>query len=245
MTRTILRVLLALMLGLLGFLRWPAISPAQADTCDSGGSGSSGDTCVNSGDSDAEADQEGSSESGDAVGGQTVGTVSDGDASIDATNRSDDVDVTTGDASGSNTAEVDAHAGVIKGPVSRDVEFSEEFSELLDEIFGPGFAEFLEQLLGTGSTCTSGGSGTRGDLCVNVGDADATTNQSADSTSGDGVAGQVVGLVTSRRGRANLVLSNISTDSVVASGNAEISNTSTTDATASALDSIGFVATPK
>jgi hypothetical protein len=56
------------------------------------------------GDNETRSDQEGSAESGDAVGGQVVGIVSSGDASVDATNVSEDVDVVTGDAEGENSA---------------------------------------------------------------------------------------------------------------------------------------------
>lgn len=50
------------------------------------------------------ANQRGSSESSDAVSGEVTGVVSAGDASVDSTNRRQDVDVETGDASGSNSA---------------------------------------------------------------------------------------------------------------------------------------------
>jgi hypothetical protein len=61
-------------------------------------------TNVQEGDNDTETDQEGSASSGDAVAGQVTGVVSSGDTSVDATNRSEDVDVTTGDADGENSA---------------------------------------------------------------------------------------------------------------------------------------------
>ena len=56
-----------------------------------------------SGDS-ASASQTGTSASGDGVGGQVIGVVSAGDASVDATNGSEDVDVESGDAETDQTA---------------------------------------------------------------------------------------------------------------------------------------------
>ena len=50
------------------------------------------------------ASQTGTSSSGDGVGGQVIGVVSAGDASIDATNSSEDVGVETGDAETDQTA---------------------------------------------------------------------------------------------------------------------------------------------
>ena len=44
------------------------------------------------------ASQTGDASTGDGVGGQVIGVVSAGDTSVDATNRSEDVDVETGDA---------------------------------------------------------------------------------------------------------------------------------------------------
>jgi hypothetical protein len=55
-------------------------------------------TNVQEGDNDLEANQSASAASGDGVGGQVLGAVSAGDTSIDATNRSEDVDLDTGDA---------------------------------------------------------------------------------------------------------------------------------------------------
>ncbi|MEX0874894.1 MAG: hypothetical protein WD179_08040, partial [Actinomycetota bacterium] len=57
------------------------------------------------GDNEANVEQSGAANSGDAVGGQVVGVVSSGDASVDGTNRSEDVDIETGDATGSNEAD--------------------------------------------------------------------------------------------------------------------------------------------
>jgi hypothetical protein len=64
------------------------------------------DTAVNvqEGDNSDATAQQGSAGSGDAVTGQVVGVVSSGDASLDATNRSEDADAASGDADGANTS---------------------------------------------------------------------------------------------------------------------------------------------
>jgi hypothetical protein len=61
-------------------------------------------TAVNAqdGDNDLGADQSATGSSGDGVGGQVLGIVSAGDASVDATNHSEDVDLETGDGDASN-----------------------------------------------------------------------------------------------------------------------------------------------
>lgn len=59
---------------------------------------------VQEGDNESDTSQSGDAASGDAVAGQVVGVVSAGDTSLDATNRSEDVDVETGDAEGDNTS---------------------------------------------------------------------------------------------------------------------------------------------
>jgi hypothetical protein len=57
------------------------------------------------------------------------------------------------------------------------------------------------------------------------GDNRKTISQNADATSGDGVAGQVAGVVTSAGGSASVVLANTSTDIDSTSGNSDFSNT--------------------
>jgi hypothetical protein len=196
-------------LGLVGGVAW-AGEGTPDDVCQSGpdasgapSTASSDDTCVNSGDADGAADQEGSASSGDGVAGQVAGVVSAGDASVDATNRSDDVSVTTGDANATNIVDtLDVTAGVFKGDPSAD-----------DEV-----CESEPDASGVGSEATSAR------LCVNTGDADGAADQAADAASGDGVGGQVIGVVTSAGGSADLVLDNESTDSDVTTGNAEVTN---------------------
>ncbi len=76
-----------------------------ADVDCTGGPGNSG-TCTNlqDGDNDLSSDQSANATSGDGVGGQVLGIVSAGDASVDATNHSEDVDLETGGAEAENVA---------------------------------------------------------------------------------------------------------------------------------------------
>jgi hypothetical protein len=106
-----------------------------------------------------------SAASGDGVGGQVLGIVSAGDASVDATNESTDVDVETGLASADN------FLGHTVGQVSD----------------------------GGGDNFTDG-------------EISSEVAQDATATSGDAVAGQVAGVVTSAGGSADLVLANTSDD---------------------------------
>ena len=70
-------------------------------------------TNVQEGDNDVDGEQNATARSGDGVGGQVLGGVSSGELSVDATNRTSDVDVETGDATAENSfaAFVGLHAG--------------------------------------------------------------------------------------------------------------------------------------
>src|SRR5918996_1180288 len=120
----IVRLLLIGALALTGLFGFVSTSSAQDvnDPCqsnldasaddDSTATSTTNNNCSNSGDADSAADQSGSASSGDGVAGQVAGVVSAGDASVDATNRSDDVSVATGDANGTNDANLDVRAGI-------------------------------------------------------------------------------------------------------------------------------------
>ena len=149
-----------------------------------GGAAYAQDADIEVGDAEASADQSGTAASGDAVGGQVVGVVSAGDASVDATNLSRDVDIETGDADASNNAYVVA----------------------IQASYAYAYA------------------GALGDADVEIGDASAAAAQSANAVSGDGVAGQVAGVVTSAGGSADLVLANTSEEVDVETGDAEFDN---------------------
>jgi hypothetical protein len=145
-------------------------------------------TNVQEGDNDTETNQSGSSASGDAVAGSVVGVVSSGDASVDATNRSEDVDITTGDASGENSAS--SFTGLTAG----------SSTDVAADILNGAAVNVLE------------------------GDNDTEITQAAEASTGDGVGGQVIGVVTSAAGSADIVAANTSEDADVETGDSEAFN---------------------
>jgi hypothetical protein len=144
------------------------------------------------GDNAAVLDQTSDATTGDGVAGQVIGTVSAGDTSIDAKNRSEKVDLQTGDATADNAAA--AEVGLTKTGTSN-------------------------QVSGVSDATSSGGSFNQQD-----GDNEADLSQTADASSGDAVAGQVAGVVTSAGGSADLVLDNGSKKVDAESGPSEFSN---------------------
>jgi hypothetical protein len=149
-------------------------------------------TNVQEGDNDLDADQDATSASGDGVGGQVLGIVSAGAASVDATNRSENVDIETGDARSENS--FDAFVGL---NVSTDTNIG-----ATADVLNAGEA-----------------------FNVQEGDNKKDLSQDATATSGDGVAGQVAGVVTSAGGSADLVLANTSLDSDTDTGDGRFFNT--------------------
>jgi len=149
---------------------------------------------VQEGDNSLDGTQTATSSSGDGVGGQVLGVVSAGNASVDATNKSDDVKISTGDTDSSNSAA--AFVGLNASGTQTSVSASD-----------------------LALNAASGG------LNVQSGDNDGSFDQTADATSGDGVAGQVAGVVTSAGGSADLVLSNSSHKSKADTGDGTFSNT--------------------
>ena len=145
-------------------------------------------TNVQEGDNDSETNQSGTSSSGDAVGGQVVGVVSAGDASVDATNRSEDVEITTGDASGDNSA-----------------------SQFVGLTAGSDTAVLADILNGSAQN-------------VQEGDNESAITQAAEASSGDGVGGSVIGVVTSAGGSADVVAANTSEDVELETGDSEVEN---------------------
>jgi hypothetical protein len=129
---------------------------------------------VQEGDNDLEADQTATSESGAAVGGQVIGGVSSGDLTVNATNSSEDVDVTTGDADSTNS-----------------------FAAFVGLITGDDAAIASDILSGAASN-------------LQEGDNDADVAQESTATTGDGVAGQILGATTA--GTASITLANTSDD---------------------------------
>jgi hypothetical protein len=137
--------------------------------------------------------QTATSSTGDGVGGQVLGVVSAGAASLDASNTTSDSSVTTGDSHSDNSAS--EFVGLLRAP-----------------------------------TATIGG-GVTADVAsvtaANVQDGNnrKTLTQTADSTSGDAVAGQVSGVVTSAGGSASVVVANTSTNIDSTSGDTHFDNT--------------------
>ena len=152
-------------------------------------------TNVQEGDNEFDASQDANASSGDGVGGQVLGVVSAGDASVDATNRSEDVDVETGEALAENDAQ--GFVGLTAGTGTS---------------FGPDGDAEAEDIDNDGA------------VNAQEGDNSKDVSQSADATSGDAVGGQVAGVVTSAGGSADLVLANTSIDSEAESGESEIFN---------------------
>jgi hypothetical protein len=149
-------------------------------------------THVQEGDNDFSADQSASAASGDGVGGQVLGLVAAGDASIDATNRSEDVDIETGDGDAVNS--VSAYVGLTAGSTTNVA------------------AADILNLAATN---------------VQEGDNSKSVAQAAEAASGDAVAGQVAGVVTSAGGSADLVLANTTEDADGETGDSFFDNIDT------------------
>jgi len=149
-------------------------------------------TNVQEGDNKLNADQTATSATGDGVGGQVLGVVSAGAASVDATNKSDKVDISTGDARSSN-----------------------DFAAFVGLNFATDTDVASADLLNGGPAAN-----------VQEGNNKKSLSQDATATSGDSVAGQVAGVVTSAGGSADLVLANTSTNSDADTGDGRENNSS-------------------
>ena len=146
-------------------------------------------TNVQEGDNESDGEQEGESESGAAIAGQTVAVVSSGDTSVDATNRSEDVDIDTGDAEGENDS-----ASFVGHNVSSET--SIEADSIVDSI-----AANLQD-----------------------GDNELNVEQRATATTGDGIAGQLIGIASN--GTTSVVAANTSEDIDIDTGDSEAENAS-------------------
>jgi hypothetical protein len=199
------------------------------------------------GDIDSETAQSGTSSSGDAVGGQVVGVVSAGDASVDATNRSEDVDVETGDTTADNSAEGftgQRNEGGANNEAQDDI--SSDVSQEATAASGDGVGgSVIGVVTSAGGSADVVAANTSEDVDIETGDADAFNSleafvgqemnegggqneaqgdidlsaaQSATATTGDGVGGQVLGIVSA--GDASVDATNESTDVDVETGDA-------------------------
>ena len=164
-----------------------AITAARADVANNASA-----TNVQQGDNKASTNQSGTSKSGDAVAGQVAGVVSSGTTSVNATNKSDHVDISTGDARGSNSS--NAFVG-LNSSTSTAI----------------GAADILN---GTKAPVTN----------LQEGDNKYDLNQTLTATSGDGVGGEVIGVVTSAGGSASVVAANTSTNVDISTGDARAFN---------------------
>jgi len=159
--------------------------PAHADVANNASA-----TNVQEGDNKSSTGQSGTSKSGDAVAGQVAGVVSGGNTSVDATNKSDHVDLSTGDARGANTS-----------------------------------SEFVG--LNSATTTTVGAADIANTAPVTnlqEGDNKYDLNQTVTATSGDGVGGEVIGVVTSSGGSASVVAANTSTNVDISTGDGRAFN---------------------
>lgn len=159
-------------------------------------------TNILEGDNDASIDQNVNASSGDGVGGQVLGAVVNGGSTdITAANRSEDVDIETGEVDAAN--ELAAFVGL--------------------NASAGGLAVGLGVDPDT-TTGTAGAADVANSNGVNVqeGDNDFDASQSATSISGDGVAGQVLGVVSA--GDTTIDASNVSTDVDVSTGEATTDN---------------------
>src|ERR1051325_4043215 len=140
-------------------------------------------TNVQDGSNRGNSHQGGASSSGDAVGGQVTGVVSSGRTSVDARNVSKDSSVESGDARASNSSD----------------SFVGQSSTDDDTTVGTADLTFI-------------GSGTD-NFNLQDGSNRQTVNQTANATTGDGVAGEVIGVVTAAGGPTSVVGANHPNDS--------------------------------
>ncbi len=149
-----------------------ATSRARAPTSTPRTSTATRPTNVQEGDNDVEADQTRGPESGAAVGGQVIGGVVERRSRrSNATNSSEDVDVTTGDADSTN-----------------------DFAAFVGLITGDDATSRRDIISGAASN-------------VQEGDNSADVTQESTATTGDGVAGQILG-ATHVRQRRRVTLAN-------------------------------------
>jgi hypothetical protein len=149
---------------------------------------------VQDGDNTTNARQNTNVQTGDAIGGQVIGAVVNGGTTdIAAANTTQDSDITTGDGHAENS--LAAFTGLLATTGTAAV--------------GPG---------GLAASDIAGATGTN----IQSGDNRFNANQNAVSQTGDGVAGQVLGVVSA--GATRVDASNTTTDSSVTSGDSDARN---------------------
>ncbi len=198
--RSIVTFLVVLLMPLAAQATWLAQSASAGRPVPVTGNNQDGDT-------QSETAQTGASNSGDAVGGQVVGVNSTGgETSVDATNRSEDVDLESGGATGANT--VDGFVGH-QASGDGDVGFTEQ-SCFLNNTTGSNTCNVEALAVASNSQ----GSENSSDIA-----------QAADATTGDAVGGQVIGVVSG--GITDITASNTSEDVDVETGDASATNSAT------------------
>jgi hypothetical protein len=135
---------------------------------------------------------------GSAIAGQVIGGVvgAGGTLTINASNKSENVDVTTGDADGSNSA-------------STFTGLAAPFAGLALENNSDANTSDLNNIVAKN---------------IQEGDNRTTVRQSVTSTSGEGIAGQVIGAAVGAGGSADIAAKNETTNSSVDTGDADGSN---------------------
>jgi hypothetical protein len=149
---------------------------------------------------------------GDAVGGQVLGVVSAGAASLDASNTTTDSTVTSGDATSKNQSV--AATGPLAGAAALSVATATVLATSTPENSTNIHAVTPENMSAASPTS------------VQQGNNRTTTSQLANAISGDAVAGQVAGVVTAAGGHASGVLANTSSGIDSRSGDATFDNVS-------------------
>jgi len=140
------------------------------------------------------ATQNADAHSGDGVVGQVNGVVAGGRTSLDANNSTTDSSADTGETTANNSAH--------------------EFTGLLDTSGGNFEIEAITgSCRGTGGCDQAQNGSNRGSL-----------SQTANATSGDAVAGEVSGVVTSAGGSASVVVANTTTRTDTTTGSSDFNN---------------------
>jgi hypothetical protein len=209
--------------------------------------GGAGDNELDGGDIESEVAQAATSTSGDGVGGTVIGVVTSagGSADVVAANTSEDVDIETGESFSDNFVGASVGQGTFDGGGQNDAEddISSEVSQTASASSGDGVGG---QVLGIVSAGDASVDATNESTDVDIetglasadnfvghtvaqesdgggdnfsdGEIDSVIAQDASANSGDAVAGQVAGVVTSAGGSADLVLANTSEDVDAESG---------------------------
>src|SRR5581483_1421041 len=256
--------LFVVVVSIVGFGFRPALADIASSTA----------TNAEDGNNNSHGNQRGSSSSGDANGGQIAGVVvSNGRASLDATNVSKDSSATSGDSRGSNTAHSltgvssadDISVGAaditnVNADYVQDGNNRLTYSQAVAANTGDAVAGDVIGAVVTGGTTSIVASNTTNNSDATTGDANgdnsfaaivgladsssitvaaditgvtgatdiqegndnATARQSANSTTGDGVAGQVIGVVSG--GATSVDATNRSDDVTATTGDSHADN---------------------